>query len=263
MLNKVKYALSYLILLIIILNCSACELKQDKINDFFAWMNSYIAMPVESKYYIALTYFFEKNKNQINLDNVHDLRFENISDKIEILNFEIYKCETPPSSKYLGYGITINFKTTDKGIFKTNNILITLNNKNTLKYPIGSWVFDVDNTEEIDSDEKYVDTKSSPVVSSNNKFYNYSYKIISSDVKIKRIYFDYDKYIYNENGLPESGRIEISKDGISPYSYIKTKIELSINDKNIIMYDKGCYCGAMNADESVIDLSKKYTEENK
>lgn len=244
----------------LVFNFTACSNENSEtISSFFVWMDSYISLAENSSSSIALTCFFENNKEPFKKEHVYGLRFDGIEDKVQITSFNIEEKESSNlSSKYSSYYFYIDYETLEKGIFQTENILINLSNSESLKYPIGSWIFDIDKHEE----GEFINTWESPAASQNNSELVYDYKINDSKAKIEKIWFNIDSYISDESGLLETGTFKILNEEVAPVNYIKTKIELDVDGNHVVAYGKGCYCGASNSESSIIELSKEYATKN-
>lgn len=184
---------------------------------FFAWMDAYIATEANTENYIAITSFFDKKP--FGVDDVTDITFLDIGNEVVINSFTVANLEDF-NKDYSAYAITFNYTAKATGVFETSGVKITLNTNKIIEYPVGKWTFDVG-----ESSEEIVDTWESPAVSS--------------------------------NGVINNGTIDIHEGFSSPFLYIKSKIDILLNNENKINYGKGCYCGAMNSTEDMIEVSKK------
>lgn len=251
MLKKLILTLLALSLILPIPGCS----KQETGNGFFAWMDTYMAVGVNSENVISTTLFF-KNK-PFAKENVINISFLDLDSSDIIISSYTVNDFKMPNNKYKSYSITLNFTAQNKGIYKTNGLKITLDSSKSIDYIIGDWTFDVDIEE-----EEVVDTWSSTMASGNNKEFPYNYTLESPDLKMVELLLGEDYSIQNFFGLETEGRLPINDYYNAPIVYIKTKIRLESADKEIINYGKGCYCGALGSSEDLIDISKEQNGSN-
>ncbi|ULO06747.1 hypothetical protein H1230_27800 [Paenibacillus sp. 19GGS1-52] len=238
-----------IIWLAIILSSGCSKPTNNKHNGFFAWMDAYIAIEQNTENAIAVTLFFENEPFEP--DDVASITFVDISKDIPISNFGIE--DTKQSVKhYSSYAITLNYTANTTGIYETSGIVITLKSNEAIKYPIGKWIFDV-NEESAD----IVDVWSSPVATANGKEFPYEYSVIQSTGKITKIHYGDQLFINDDSGLDNMGIIPINNNYSSPIVYIKSKIIVSINGEDKIDFGEGSYCGAIGSSEDIITASKE------
>lgn len=187
--------------------------------------------------------------------------FKGLEQTVKISDFTIEDNKGFSSNEYSSYVMTLTFNAAEKGIFKTNHIVLYTNNGNhNLSYPIGQWVFDIGESE---LETEYVNTWESPAASSNRNEFAYDYKVNNKHIKMLKIWIGENTYVSDENGLPASGNIKIAGNQSAPVNYIKTKLELNIDGSRKIVYGKGCYCGAVGISDDLITFSKQNSDKNK
>ncbi len=231
----------------IIITLWSCS-KEEASDEFFAWMDAYLATASQSENIITATLFFKEKP--FKKEDVVNISFLDIEPKdISINSFDIQE-SGKSNQRYNSYGISLTYLASNTGIFKTSGIQINLTDK-SLSYKIGNWVFDVGS-----EDSEEIDTWSSPGASSNSKEFTYDYTINEEDTKITEIYFGEDSFIKSTHALGVHGRISLEYYYNSPIVYIKTKILTKKGKEKLITYGKGCYCGAL-ASPDIIKISRK------
>ncbi len=220
---------------------------------FFAWTDGYLASPVNEKSTIALTLFY-KNSKPFRASEIINLEFENIKDSIEIISFEISSFNLPDEPGYNAYSIFIDYKPNKIGIFKTNTLILTTKDNTQLKYLFGDFVFDIDK-----KDSDLISTWESVAASSNNQNFPYTYSS-NNNCKITKIMIGENYFIEDKNGLSFNAKIDLVNISEAPIKIIMSKIIVEHNGEDYISYGKGCYCGAVNAEESILMRSKKHWE---
>lgn len=193
--------------------------------------------------------FFENEPFE--LDDVASITFVDINNDIPISNFRIE--DTKQSVKqYSSYAITLTYTANTMSVYETSGIVITLKSNEAIKYPIGKWIFDVN-----EDSADIVDAWSSPVATANGKEFPYEYSVIQSTGKITKIYYGDQLSINDDLGLDNKGIIPINNNYSSPIVYIKSKIIVSTNRESKIDFGEGSYCGAIGSSEDVITASKE------
>jgi hypothetical protein len=215
--------------------------------EFFAWMDSYLAVEQNVENSIAVTLFFEHAP--YSTDEIASISFVGIQDQVVINDFRVETMGLP-DPKYSAYVVTLTYTAKENGIFQTPGIRVTLKSNEEIQYPIGDWTFDIGK-----SGDGKVDTWGSPVVTSNGTQFPYIYSLKNSTGIIKKIYYGDKLFIENEHGISSEGSIDL-KGYSSPIVFIKSKIVFSEDGKEFIDYGKGCYCGAVGFSEEVVEKSK-------
>lgn len=235
-------------LIIMLTSCS----KDNSSNEFFAWMDAYIATTSQAEDTIAVTLFFKEKP--FSIEDVINISFLDLDSKdVSISSFDIQESEIP-NKKYNSYDIILTYSAGNIGMFKTTGVQINLSNSDkSLFYKIGDWTFDINN-----EDTELINTWSSPAASSNNKELAYDYTMNAEGAKMTGIYYAPDSFVMSATGLESNGKISLEDYYNSPIVYIKTKINLELDDKRYINYGKGCYCGALDTtDADIIEMSRE------
>lgn len=235
-----------IIIFMIIVLLSSC-LKKENSNEFFAWMDAYIAIDKGTENAIAITLFYEKEP--FNKEDIAHIKFIDINKEVEIKSFNV-ESSNQLNKRYSSYGITLNYIANKTGIYETSGVEITFKSNKSIEYPVGDWKFDIS-----EKSADVIDSWNSPVASTNSEKFLYDYKIIEPDAKIERIYYGEDLYV--EDNISNQGLINIDNYD-SPIVYVKSKIITSINGSEKIDYGKGCYCGAIGFSEDTLNLSKEH-----
>lgn len=243
-----KKSIKIVIICIAMILSISCT-KQKTSNEFFAWMDAFIAIEKDIENSIAVTLFFDEAP--FAKEDVTNIIFIDIYDEININSFTIEDMEQT-DSEYSSYSITLYYSSDTIGVSETSGIIISLNTNETIEYPIGKWIFDVS-----EQNEEIVNSWSSPVASSNVNEFPYDYTLIEEGDYIKRIYYDKDLFVTEDLISAKKGIIDISNRFNSPIVYIKSKIIVSRNNKEIIDFGKGCYCGAIGFSDEMLELSKQ------
>lgn len=221
-------------------------------DDFFYWCDAYIAVPCDSNYVIAITYFYEGKP--IDFSNINIIEFVGIHSG-EIVSFDYFPIDDTKEYKSIGIELNIHFST--QAIEEVERIRITFNDGSIKEYPIGTWVFDVGEQE----NEVLIDIWNSPVSSSNSMRYPYFYCV---DSRISNVTIQYGIEDFVEREIVDSLQIEGKVDlkSKAPLKLIKPKIVYRTKDGTNYMYGQICYCGALNVDEESIKESKAYYLKN-
>lgn len=233
-------------------SCSNKEADPEKV--YFAWMDTYYAMGIETEAVIALTCFCTAATQPLNINDIAGIEFDGIQNNIEISNYEVKYCKADSTQKYSHYNVIVNFSANSQGVYESNRIIFNMNDGKTLVYRIGDWVFDVGAKE---TETEDIDLWSSPVASSNGDAFAYAYDIYTPKMKIIEIQIGKDQVISNAKGLETEG--EILLQSTSPVKYIKTKIIVEKDGKKQTFYGKGCYCGGVNLNDADIEKYVEYS----
>lgn len=233
---------------------SGCANTQDnKQKDFFIWTDGYFASGEGSQYSVSLTYYFPNGSKGIDFTEVIRIEFLGISDYIKIDDFIISDMDFGVNSEYLGNGVSLDISFKKLGIYKTEYIEIIYSDSKSIIYPIGNWVFDIDEPE----NDGAIDTWGSPALSADEREFAYIYSLLQDESILKEIHYGENDYIFSDTGLNTTGSVFLDSD--APLSFIKAKIKYEYSGKTYIAYAKGCYCGAINLREDAIEKSIEYT----
>jgi hypothetical protein len=251
----------FLLLIIFISGCNSHTEHQNCLVDdigFFIWMDGYCAAPEDSHTEIAFSYYYKNNDPTIDQKNISSIAFENISDNVQIKNFELSKLDIKDGT-YNGLGITLTIYFLDEGTFESQALVVNLNNNNQYRFPLGNWFFNIGSAQE----DRILDTWGSPVATSHSQNFAYDYIIKKDNAIMTSIQYGKDCMIKDINGIQTSGTIDLSNDFEAPIKYIRPKIEILYHGNlKELSSQVGCYCGAIGFEDEAILMSKKYHENN-
>ena len=238
-------------MLVAALSTSSCSVVSAPYNSFFAWMNCYIAMPEKSEWTMSLTFFSDSDTAKDFKSNLVNVEFDGLSEQIPISKYIISDLST--AGQYSSYGFEITFSSTDKGVFHTNNLILTRSDNTRIACGIGDWYFDVD---ESPSDIELLDTYGSPGASSNREDFPYLYEKKNQGVIIYSIKYGENLSVSNESGLEIEDKLTINN--TAPVTYIRARIEILNNGTKETCYAMGCYCGALGFNDRALAESKEH-----
>lgn len=244
--------------LLLLLLCAGCAAQVDETeaaHDFFFWTDGYIAAPVDSSYDIALTYYYEGETPELDPDDVSQINAVGL-DAIQISITDTSSFIPDPAKSYRAYVYTLKFEFPETGVYTIDYLEFLLNDGDTVRYPIGTWVFDIAQGD-VDSDS--FTYASSIAASSSSEFLPYS---LSGDFHLVKLYYGKEQYIAPSGSefLPHEGKAVL--DGLyAPVKTIRPKLEIEQNGQISIVYGSICYCGALEVDQEDIDAAKRYSEE--
>lgn len=227
----------------LLLPLGSCSKNNESLpNDFFIWMNGYIAAPVNSIHTFSLTYYYDINSKHLIKDNISRISWFGIEDKIYITDFYIDEMDLENYWGYDAYSVALKLSFPAEGIYHCNSLRIELTDGSDFIYPLGDLNFDIDLPEPVNP---VIDTWGSPVASSNSQEFVYDYKLLNDDSKIYMIKYDFNNQIVNENGINPYNTVDINMNG-SPVFYCKSKIVVEKNGNRLLSYGQGSYCGALD-----------------
>ncbi|MBN1891918.1 MAG: hypothetical protein JW780_03990 [Clostridiales bacterium] len=133
--------------LFVLSSCAKSEPVEEK--PFFAWTDSYIAIPVNSEWTVSLTYFYQEGESSLSPKNISALEFADVSENVVISDFNL--TELPPATVgtdkpdivYRSSGIQITFSASKEGIYETDKMIIHCYDGGRYEFLIGKWLFDV------------------------------------------------------------------------------------------------------------------------
>ena len=254
-----KYIMLTCILLLVPLYGCTSDTQKALNNGFFIWMDGYCAAGLGEKNSVALSFYYDSKYETITDKDIVSIAFEDISQDVQISNFRVEDLEISDHT-YQGFSLTMDLDFHKKGLYKTDRLLIDLKNNQHCSLPIGNFTFDIG----APADETLLDTWSSPVATSNADNFAYDFKLVEDSTRINSITYAENKNIQDSNGINSSGSIILSEAYHSPIKYIKPKIELISQNHTQIVYSKiGCYCGAIDFSDHIIEVSKEYSKQNK
>jgi hypothetical protein len=187
---------------------SSISNNQTEQSDFFFWMESYIAAPVDSNFEIALTYYYNKKDNYIDINKISNIEFADIDEKVKIESYAIDKIKFKSDNEYKGYSFEMNLKFLNLGNFQTEFIKLHFENGDEIIYPIGKFVFDIDESEE---DNPPINTWVSPVASADDEYFAYYYTRSDKNAVIEELSYGDSSSIYSIEGIELEKKIKLDK----------------------------------------------------
>ncbi len=179
-------------------------------------------------------------------------------DGITAGKFEISDFEVDLGDKYAAYVFTLELEARKTGVFTARGLRLVRSGGGELYYHVGNWVFDVG---EEGADAGLIDFSGSPAASSNAGEYAYSYAGLSLGAKLTRLWISEDTYVADEAGLPLEGRIPLPDENRPPVTYIRARLVLDTGEGKSVLYDNGCYCGAMAGAGETLAASERHWAE--
>lgn len=251
----VKRIIFILLSAFLLLPLGSCSKNNESLpNDFFIWMNGYIAAPVNSIHTFSLTYYYDINSKHLIKDNISRISWLGIENKINIIDFYIDDMDLENFGDYSAYSVALKSAFSIEGIYHCNSLRIELTDGSDIIYPIGELYFDIDLPEPVNP---VIDTWRSPVASSNSQEFVYDYKLLNVDSKIYKIKFESNNQIVNTNGISPNNTVDINANG-SPVFYCKPKIIVETNGIRLLSYGQGSYCGALDLSGDEIVQSRSH-----
>ncbi len=235
------------ILLIVVLCFTGCtqeDFVKDRSDGFFLWMDGYVALPVESNFEIALTYyFFEGKENYIHKDEIVRIEFRDVSN-ITVKDFYVQDVECS-NETYEGFSLHITVEALEEGITYGDSVRMYLTDGTQYDCPLGQWCFEVGQ-----KDSGLVYAYEGTFASSSPDKFSYKYQLNEGD-SISEL-----QYWHNQK-ITEHIKAEdvLVLEGEAPFRYVKSKGLVLSDGQEYCFYGLGCYCGALGADEKDIEMS--------
>lgn len=250
---KSKLVLLLICVCCILTSCNKADNEDEVHRLFFAWTEGYLASPVEQENVFALTFYCKKNASPFHLSEIVDIKFKNVLEQAISLQYTVEPLNIEEEDGYLAYAVYFTYTPRQVGVFEADSIMFTLNNGDQLYYPFGHIAFDIDET-----DSEIINTWESVAASSNSAIFPYSYSFNKKNAKLTKMQIGMDEIIFDVEGLEQSGRIHLEDSYSAPLVIIRAKLFIDYNAETLISYGKGCYCGAGNASESILNLSLEH-----
>ena len=215
----------------------------------FLWMDAYVALPINSEFDIALTYYyFENERNYIHKEDISSITFEGVSN-ISVKDFSVQNVECE-NDIYDGYAIHVTIEAMEKGMNYSESVLVQLQDGKQYECPLGTWYFDVD-----EKDDGKVDAYSSAFMSTDSNKFNYTY-MIKEGSNIVELQYWHDKVV--KENVKETDSLPIANE--APFNYVKAKGIVEENGEGYRFYGLGNYCGILGAEISDIELSFEHNK---
>lgn len=241
------------ILLIIGILTIGCSSKRE-LNGFFAWMDGYLAMAVGEEVEVGLTFFYQQNKVPFTADDFLTLSFDDI-DQIEISDYSITPLDEERPQGYRGYVFDLTIKAEEKGVFRTDKLVANINNESVV-FPIGDWIFDIEEGISPSDEEGIIDIWGSPGAWSNPEVFIYDYKVTDKNTTLKEIWLSEDTILSEAMGLPLVNDVELPRGMSAPIKFIRPKLILTVNGEEVITFGMSSYVGAINNQKDMVEKSK-------
>lgn len=250
---KLKHIAILLCTCCILTSCKNADLSEEPSDLFFAWTEGYLASPIGEERSIALTFYCTKNKLPFDISEIINVQFKDISEQSVSIQYTVKLLDMEEESGHLAYSVYLNYTPRELGVFEAESIEFTLMNGDKSCHSFGKITFDIDA-----KDSEAIDTWESEAASSNSAFFPYRYQLNDSDAKLTKIQIGLNEIISDVDGLDLSGRLNIVKTYSAPVVIISAKLLVEYNNESYISYGKGCYCGAINASESILKISQEH-----
>lgn len=224
---------------------------------FFAWTEGYLANPVGEESSLALTFYCKKNAAPFSFSEIADISFEGLSEQPISFQYTLMPLDIDEEDGYLAYGVNFTYTPEELGVFEAESLVFTLSNNDTLSFPFGHFVFDID-----EADSEQISTWESPAATSNSTSFPYRYLLNDGNAMLTKIQTGINRNVFNANGLEEEGAISLEDDYSAPVVLVKAKLQIDLNGESFVSYGKGCYCGAVNAQDSILKKSLEHWSES-
>ncbi len=222
--------------------------------DFFYWMDGYVAVPTESVSSIVLKYCFPQNESQVDFQQIESVSFQGITPNVLVQNFYASPVmEGVSGYQYVDFTLDIFYPT--EGIFKAEFLRVHYKDGSRTVYPIGEWWFDVGVEEQF---PELLDTSASDTTSESSEHMPYQYKLLNDNIKIYQLAYGDRWLTLSMTGVAPVGKVDLNCSQ-APVKYVKTKMQVAENNSRYSwIYGKGCYCGNLNMTEEGTALSFEY-----
>lgn len=250
MVNRMR-GLCAALALLLIASCAARGpgQEQPEASDFFFWMDSYIAAPVDSEWLVAITYYYQTNKPHLDISDISSISFSDVDD-VKVASFDINDISMDKEANYEGKSITLRLAFAELGVYRTEGVVLNFADGSSAAYPIGQWVFDVDSEQ---SAAPVVNQEGSPGASSNSGVFPFQYAVNNAASRIVSIQLGENNVLKSFDPAPGLCEAELATG--APVVYVRPKIVIQTGENTSVEYGYGCYCGALNLDESDVQKS--------
>lgn len=232
---------------------TACARKNDELKLFFAWTQGYLASPMNEENTISLTLYQKKQAPAFVFSEIETIQLAGFSDKDISLEYNLAPIDVEGREEYQPYALTLTYTPHHTGMYTAESVIFTLKDKAQFVYPVGRLVFDIG-----EADSHAIDTWYAPVASSNSNNFPYQYSLYSADSKLIEMKIGETKVFAATEGLPTEGKVSLSDSYSAPLVIIRSKLSINQNGEIVTSYGKGCYCGAINAGDSIFEQSFKH-----
>ncbi|MCR8659465.1 hypothetical protein [Paenibacillus endoradicis] len=246
-----KRILTVLMLMVTLLVAASCSSTTER--PFMIWMDSYIAVDVNTQQIIS-TSLYSKQKLSFTPEDIINVQFIGGNNKIVIDQYEITE-NKDKSTSYYRYDLLLTYKAIEIGKFETIGIKITTTTLPIMSFPIGTWHFDVNETA-----ANVIESWTSVAATSNNVMLPYNYTLVNEAILLTTIQYSKHDSIHDANGLPLEDKIDISKQYESPIVYVRTKINSVVDERNVIDYGNGIYLQSPLSLKEIVEISRTHNQ---
>lgn len=245
----------WLIICLLCILClpTACGRKDSEPKLFFAWMQGYLASPVDEENTIALTFYENKQAPAFDVSKVGTVQLNGISAQDISLAYELSPIDAEAGEGYQPYALRLTYTPHRMDTYAAESVTFILEDETQFTYPIGRLVFEIG-----EADSNTTDTWGSPMASSNPNEFPYQYSLYSSDSKLVEIKIGEATALAAAEGVPAEGKIPLEDSYSAPVVLIRSKLSVDQNGELAASYGKGCYCGAINGEDSVFERSLEH-----
>jgi hypothetical protein len=232
---------------------TACGKESDELKLFFVWTQGYLASPVNEENTVALTLYEENRTPAFDFSEIETVQLEGVSAQDISLEYVLVPIDAESGEGYQPYALRLTYIPHRTGMYAAESVTFVLKDQTQFTYPIGRLVFDIG---EADSDT--INTWSSPVASSNPNEFPYQYFLYGVGAKLIEMKIGETEVFAAPEGLPVEGKITLEDSYAAPLVIIRAKLRVDQEGEIVVSYGKACYCGAMEAGDSIFERSLEH-----
>lgn len=240
-------------LLFVLCLLTACAGKKDEPSLFFAWTQGYLASPVNEENTIALTLYEKKKNPSFDLSKVARIRLEGFPAQDISLEYDLTPIDAASGKGYQPYALSLTYTPGRTGAYVVESVTFILEDTAQFTCPVGRIVFDIG-----EKDSNTIDTWGSPAAFSNPNEFPYQYSLYKAESKLVSLQIGESSILTSAEGLPTKGKLSLADSYSAPVVIIRSKLRVDQNGEIASAYGKGCYCGALNAGNSVFERSLEH-----
>ncbi len=235
--------------LLLVLICSllgGCSKPPE--NLVFAWTEGYLASPAGEERTFTMTFY---SKNSHVLDQIDDIYIEGLNVLDSAAQYRVEKTDLEKEKGYRAYALTCTYTPEQTGCVQCGHVTIRYNGgASSVSVPFGRLDFEAG-----EPDSGTVDTWESVGSFSDSTGFPYSYTPEDSGTILTQVRYAPTFAAEDPAGLDPAGRISLEDAYDAPVVLILSRVTSWDGQQYAVSYGKGCYCGAVGADSSILEAS--------